>query len=1336
MGLLTGAFAILTVAGAAFTGLADKASQMEARLRIATTSAQGYAQASRDVVRIAQETRSELGAVTALYTKMAANSKTLGLNTAGVGVATRTFGMALKVSGASAQEAESSILQLGQAMASGVLNGDEFKSLAENSPVFMGILAKSMNVPLGALKKLGAEGKITGQQIAKALTDPAIIADIESKFGKIPVTFGDIMTTTRNVLMQGAGALFRGLGIDESLAMLNAKINQFGQAAVPMITKIATQIKGVFATIAPAITAAFGVVGPVLTFVGNNLETIAKVALSVGAAFTVMKASMALSSVIAQVTALGGAMGFAGGMGVVFSNAMGVARGAVNGFTVALLANPLTALATALTAGIVLLVTFSDKIKLPGQELGRLNDIVAVLFGDFVKHVGNTINGFVKFGNAVKSVFQAFMAIGRAAFNAVLSVASSVFSSLDRLTGGWMGKALSAVSFVADGFGAAFSMISSIWSNLPAIIGGFVTSTANNVIGGIESMVNRAIGGLNRLIDLANKLPNTNIDRIADVTFGRLEPGAYVGSVRGRAEARGGARAARNRAAGNTPPLADDTSTTTTPLSGGDDAKGAKSAQDRAKAMRDFWQGLEQSRDAAGLLGIELERHNAALEYRRILGDGDLDKARALTAEETTRINTLLRETATRKAIGELTQSATDHAREKALLEQRAALLGTTTLSLVGEEMAIRQRMDELRTKFLQEGANLSETELASMLAREESALRENAALERGNRLLEERIKNGQSLVERYSRDADPTWWAGRDRNDRDANIRSAMGSAPPEGVSAADWQRMLTTALSGSAREYDRTMSDIASKWRERMLGGIDQIADAFGGKLGDVIRQFGTAFDAIMRSANGDHSQSGLLGGIARLFGGAEGNRNAFGSAYDNAAKGFSPDALTKAFDKPLESLTSSFNSFQGLFKQGGGFTKALGSMLGAAGQGAMIGSAVGGIGKALFKDAFSNTGSQIGGMIGSVIGGPIGSIIGSIGGGLLGGLFGKKKKPTGSAAITMGAGGLNMNVTGNNGDAKEAASGAGQNVMSGLTSIAERLGVVLGGTANVAIGRYKNDWKVSTNGTAIGKKNGMSFGEDSEAAIAYAIKDAIRDGVLIGLSSFSDRVLKSSKNLDSAVSLAESYEKLLKELAAMKDPIGASINDLTTSMDRMAKSMREAGATSAEMAKLEEYKSLKLDALLKDQLSSIYDFRRDLTGEGSGLSAFSRLNTAQSEFAAMDALIRSGGTVDQDEFTRLGQQIFSLAGEVYGTSSSQFQAIRDMLMDATDGVISNVTKQFDDAQVQAINQQTDAIVGTQNVTNDLLRQVVERLGGRVDAITYDSRSAVNGRYYGPAV
>lgn len=103
---------------------------------------------------------------------------------------------AFTVSGASTTEKQAGTHQLTQAMASGRLQGDEFRSITENAPMLAVAIAKSMKVSMGELKKLSTEGVITADVIKNALFTAA--DDIEGKFKTMPVTFSQAMTGFKN----------------------------------------------------------------------------------------------------------------------------------------------------------------------------------------------------------------------------------------------------------------------------------------------------------------------------------------------------------------------------------------------------------------------------------------------------------------------------------------------------------------------------------------------------------------------------------------------------------------------------------------------------------------------------------------------------------------------------------------------------------------------------------------------------------------------------------------------------------------------------------------------------------------------------------------------------------------------------------------------------------------------------------------------------------------------------------------------------------------------------------------------------------------------------------
>ncbi len=481
-----------------------------------------------------------------------------------------------------------------------------------------------------------------------------------------------------------------------------------------------------------------------------------------------------------------------------------------------------------------------------------------------------------------------------------------------------------------------------------------------------------------------------------------------------------------------------------------------------------------------------------------------------------------------------------------------------------------------------------------------------------------------------------------------------------------------------------------ISQEFRDSMIDNVYQIGDALGGAVGDAVNAVAGIVEALQAGsgANANNRTSGVLNGL----------------------KGIS-------------------EKIGGLFSKGSKGANLLGSIgekLGKASDGAAVGDKIADLAKAVGIKKFSRTGSQIGGAIGSLVPIPGGQIIGSIIGGTIGGLL--KKAKTGSATIQVGPDGTYNadKLSGNSGKMKAAAGEAGQAVVAGLYDIASRLGGDLTGNPSVSIGLRDGKYRVDPNGTGKTKtKNGaIDFGKDgAEAAIAFAIRDAIKDGVITGLSSFSERIIRSGSNLDSAISLAEGYEKLLDELAAFDNPLKASVDTVTISLNKMLKMMQAAGATSEELGNVERYKKLKLDALLKDQLSSLSDFKTALSGSGSGVTSFNQLLAQQSKFAAFKGDLAAGKDIDKDAFVELGQSIFSLAGDVYGTSTTAFQSIRADLMGSTDLAIANKTQAFNDATTvaiasqtaqltTAIETQTSQTVQVLTIANDLSRQMNEKL------------------------
>lgn len=139
------------------------------------------------------------------YSRVRRATKNLGLSQEDTLKFTERLGMAIQVSGATTQEASAGMVQLGQAMASGRLQGDELRSILENLPVVADVIAKGMGVTTGELRKLGSEGKISAKDIIDAFEKAD--STLRTQFGSTTATLGQQWQRLKDALTRAVGAL-------------------------------------------------------------------------------------------------------------------------------------------------------------------------------------------------------------------------------------------------------------------------------------------------------------------------------------------------------------------------------------------------------------------------------------------------------------------------------------------------------------------------------------------------------------------------------------------------------------------------------------------------------------------------------------------------------------------------------------------------------------------------------------------------------------------------------------------------------------------------------------------------------------------------------------------------------------------------------------------------------------------------------------------------------------------------------------------------------------------------------------------------------------------------
>ncbi len=186
------------------------------RLKLVTTSETQLATAVKDTFEIAQKSRSSWETTAAIYQRFAQNSDRLGLSQERVASITETVSKAVAISGASTESANAAMMQFGQALASGVLRGEEFNSVNEQTPAVLDAIAKGLGVQRAALKSMAEEGKLTTDVLIKALEKAD--QSVQDLFGKTDVTIGQSFTYLNNEITKFVGESGKGSGAATALS--------------------------------------------------------------------------------------------------------------------------------------------------------------------------------------------------------------------------------------------------------------------------------------------------------------------------------------------------------------------------------------------------------------------------------------------------------------------------------------------------------------------------------------------------------------------------------------------------------------------------------------------------------------------------------------------------------------------------------------------------------------------------------------------------------------------------------------------------------------------------------------------------------------------------------------------------------------------------------------------------------------------------------------------------------------------------------------------------------------------------------------------------------------
>ncbi|HHT8272946.1 TPA: phage tail tape measure protein [Citrobacter braakii] len=211
---MAGAFA-----GAFATGhlisLADEWNSVNARLKQASQSSDDFSESQRALMEISQRTGTAFSDNASLFARSAASMREFGYSSEEVLKITESISTGLKLSGASTSEASSVITQFSQALAQGVLRGEEFNSVNENGDRVIRALAAGMGVARKDLKAMADAGQLTADKVVPALVSQ--LSTLRGEYEAMPQTVSAATTKVENAFMAWVGGANEATGATSAL---------------------------------------------------------------------------------------------------------------------------------------------------------------------------------------------------------------------------------------------------------------------------------------------------------------------------------------------------------------------------------------------------------------------------------------------------------------------------------------------------------------------------------------------------------------------------------------------------------------------------------------------------------------------------------------------------------------------------------------------------------------------------------------------------------------------------------------------------------------------------------------------------------------------------------------------------------------------------------------------------------------------------------------------------------------------------------------------------------------------------------------------------------------
>lgn len=392
--------------------ISDELVQTTSRLNMMNDGVQTTAELVNMVYAAAQDARGSFSQMADVVARFGNNAKDAFSSSEEVVAFADLIQKQMTIAGASTQEAANAELQLSQALGSGVLRGDELNSIFEQAPNLIQNIADYLDVPIGKIREIAADGELSADVVKAAIFSAA--DDINSKFNEMPMTWGQIWQSMQNTALIAFQPVLQRLN---DLANSEA-FQTFIQGAIEAMATLANILLNVF-----DLAVSIG------TFIGDNWSIIAPIVYGIVAALT---AYIAISAIVA---AINGVMAMAEGVKaaaqMMATGATFAETAAQQGLNAALMACPLTWIIMLILALIAVIFAVCNAIA---KMTGIANSGFGVITGgvnvviQFFKNLGLTVaNIALGIGNAIAALASNMMT---AFHNAICSVQSWFYNLL------------------------------------------------------------------------------------------------------------------------------------------------------------------------------------------------------------------------------------------------------------------------------------------------------------------------------------------------------------------------------------------------------------------------------------------------------------------------------------------------------------------------------------------------------------------------------------------------------------------------------------------------------------------------------------------------------------------------------------------------------------------------------------------------------------------------------------------------------------------------------------------------------------------------------------------